>query len=163
MSDDQLPAVTRQKLAVPGRSRRNAVTGKLKAALEAMVWEGLERKAAAAQAGLKDRSVRDALHKPHVVGFYTAELTALRTSKRARNIHTLASIADDSDNDMARVSAVKAMEQIADVADEKRGHPGAQQTPGIQIVIVHRQEPAEAPAEPREVFPVRRDLGIITP
>ncbi len=157
MSDDQLP--TRQKLAVPGRSRRNAVTGKLKAALEAMVWEGLERKAAAEQAGLKDRSVRDALHKPHVVGFYTAELAALRTSKRANNIHTLAGIADDCANDMARVSAVKAMEQIADQADEKRAHPGAQQAPGLQIIIVqHAHAP---PDEPREVFPVRRDLGII--
>jgi hypothetical protein len=122
MTDLTIP-VTRQKLAIEGRSRRNAVTGKLKAALEAMVWEGKDRKEASEAAGLKDRSVRDALKKPHVVGFYSAELGALRTSKRAKNIHRLDGIADSSKNDMAKVGAIKAMEQIAD--DAKHRHPGA--------------------------------------
>ncbi len=128
MSDEQLPAITRQKLAVPGRSRRNAVTGKLKAALEAMVWEGLKRDDAAAKAGLASASLRFALRKPHVLAFYRNECDALRESVRT---------------------------------DEKRAKPGGQQTPGLQIIIV-QHAPALPPDLPREVFPVRRDLGIIT-
>jgi hypothetical protein len=93
--------------------------------------------------------------------FGTAELAARRTSKRARNIHTLASIAHVSEIDMARVSAVKAMEQIADVADEKRAHPGAQQTPGLQII---QHAPAGPPRGPVEIIPgdgwPRPDRGI---
>ncbi len=161
MSDEQLPAITRQKLAVPGRSRRNAVTGKLKAALEAMVWEGLKRDDAAAKAGLASASLRFALRKPHVLAFYRNECDALRESVRTRNIHRLDGIADTSRNDMAKVAAVKAIEQIADQADEKRAKPGGQQTPGLQIIIV-QHAPALPPDPPREVFPVRRDLGIIT-
>jgi len=81
---------------------------------------------------------------------------ANRNNLRAKNIHTLASIADVSENDMARVSAVKVMEQIADVADEKRAHPGAQQTPGLQIIIV-QHAPPEPPRGPVEIIPVRRE------
>jgi hypothetical protein len=43
MSDEHLPAATRQAVAIPGRSRRGAVTGKLKAALDLMVWSGDKR------------------------------------------------------------------------------------------------------------------------
>jgi hypothetical protein len=105
--NDSLPTrPTRQKLAIEGRSRRGAVTGKLKAALEAMVWEGARRPDAAEPAGL----------------------------------------ADDSKNDMAKVGAIKALEQIADTADEKRQHGIPGQLPGLQIVIAQgspRPEPVD--------------------
>jgi hypothetical protein len=55
---DSLPAIpTRPKLAIEGRSRRGAATGKLKDALMAMVWDNLPRKEAAAKAGLADASL----------------------------------------------------------------------------------------------------------
>jgi hypothetical protein len=73
---DQLPAVgiTRQKAAIPGRSRRNAVTGKLKTASEAMVWDNLSRKDAAAKAGLADSSLRFAFRKPRDLGDWHSNL-----------------------------------------------------------------------------------------
>jgi hypothetical protein len=45
MSDGQLPTIpaTRQAAAIPGRSRRGAVTGKLRTALDLMVWSGEKR------------------------------------------------------------------------------------------------------------------------
>jgi hypothetical protein len=140
-------------------TRRNAVTGKLKTALEAMVWDNLSRKDAAAKAGLADSSLRFAFRKPHVMAFYNAELAALRNNLRAKNIHTLDGIADKSENDMARVSAVKAIEQISDQADEKHRSPGAAQLPGLQIVIV-QQAPAVAPPVPREVFQIEQTQPI---
>jgi hypothetical protein len=84
MSENTLPTPlptafpTRQAAAIPGRSRRGAVTGKLKTALDLMVWENLKRKDAAAQAGLTDPSLRFAFRKPHVMAYYRAELAALR-------------------------------------------------------------------------------------
>jgi hypothetical protein len=128
--------MTRQAAAIEGRSRRGAVTGKLRTALDLMVWQGKPRAEAAKEAGLADSSLRFALRKPHVLQHYNAELAALRTSLRARNVHRLDCIADTSRNDMAKVAAIKAMEAIADQADEKRG-PGAQMLPGLQIVIVN--------------------------
>jgi hypothetical protein len=148
MSENSLPTAfpTRQAAAIEGRSRRGAVTGKLRTALDLMVWQGEKRAAAAEKAGLADSSLRSALRKRHVLAHYNAELAALRTSLRAKNVHRLDTIADDSRNDMARVAAVKALEVITDQADERTG-PLMTTTPGIQIVIVHR-EPA-----PREINP----------
>jgi hypothetical protein len=137
MSADNLPTAfpTRQAAAIPGRSRRGAVTGKLKAALDLMAWDNLKRKDAAEKAGLADASLQFAFRKPHVTAYYHAELKALRDNLKAKNVHRLDDIADVSKNDMARVGAIKALEQIADQADEKnRG--GQALLPGLQIVIV---------------------------
>src|SRR3984893_5964179 len=122
MSDNSLPSTlptafpTRQAAAIEGRSRRGAVTGKLKTALDLMVWDNLKRKDAAEKAGLADSSLRFAFRKPHVMAYYHAKLKALRDNLRARNVHRLDGIADDSKNDMAQVAAIKTMEIIADKA-----------------------------------------------
>jgi len=77
MTDNSLPTTlptafpTRQAAAIEGRSRRGAVTGKLRNALELMVWSGEKRADAAEKAGLADCSLRAALRKPHVLQHYT--------------------------------------------------------------------------------------------
>jgi hypothetical protein len=138
MPDNLLPTAlpTRQAAAIPGRSRRGTVTGKLKIALDLMVWDNLKRKDAAEKAGLADASLRFAFRKPHVMAYYHAELKALRDNLRAHNVHRLDTIADSSKNDMAKVAAIKTMEVIADQADEKQ-RPGTALLPGLQIVIVN--------------------------
>jgi hypothetical protein len=137
MSDNSLPTTvpTRQAAAIEGRSRRGAVTGKLKIALDLMVWDNLKRKDAAEKAGLADSSLRFAFRKPHVMAYYHTELKALRDNLRARNVHRLDGIADNSGNDMAKVAAIKTLELISDQADEKQ-RPGSQMLPGLQIVII---------------------------
>ena len=137
MSENNLPTAfpTRQAAAIEGRSRRGAVTGKLRIALDLMVWSGEKRADAAEKAGLADSSLRAALRKPHVLQHYNAELAALRTSLRARNVHRLDTIADTSKNDMARVASIKALETITEQAEERRPN-GAVMLPGLQIVIV---------------------------
>jgi hypothetical protein len=70
------------------------------------------------------------------MAYYHAELKALRNNLRASNVHRLDEIADNSKNDMAKVAAVKALELIADQADE-RGPRGVGTVPGLQIVIVN--------------------------
>jgi hypothetical protein len=145
MSENSPPTAfpTRQAAAIEGRSRRGAVTGKLRTALDLMVWSGEKRFDAAAQAGLADASLRAALRKPHVLAHYNAELAALRTSLRAKNVHRLDGIADASKNDMARVASIKALEAITDQAEERSGPAGGQQQPGVQIIIIQHEPAAQ--------------------
>ena len=127
--------ITRQALATEGRSRKLAVTGRLKTALELMVWQGKARDEAASESGLKDHSLRAALKKPHVKTYYAAELEALRTGERARNVHALVDVRDNSKNSMARVAAAKGLEETAIAADRAPLGAGVR-TPGIVIQIV---------------------------
>jgi hypothetical protein len=133
VSRNNLAPVTRQARAIEGRSGRRKVTGKLRKAIEAMVWEGSCRPHAAKSAGLQDHSLREALRKPHVKAFYRAELEVLRTSERARNIHALARIRDQDENKMAVVAAVKAMEQME--PDGPAGSTGQPAVPGFVFLI----------------------------
>lgn len=130
-----LPAVTTSQL--PAKASKDAkitrVTGKVRAAIEAMVWDCLPRDEAAAKAGISPHGLYKALRKPPVKAAYLAELEVLRTSERARDIHTLNEVRDQTSNQMARVQAVKTKWQIEDGEDAARGK---QAVPGLQIVIV---------------------------
>lgn len=128
---------THKPTKLPGTTSKDAkierVTGKNKVAIAAMVWEGLNRREAAQRAGLTDHSLYVALSKPHCKAYYMQQLDVLRTSERARNIHTLVDVRDQMSNQMARVQAVKALEQIDDAEAASRG---ANSLPGLQIVIM---------------------------
>lgn len=125
------PAIASNKASKPAETLR--ISGRNKVAIDAMVYQGLNRKKAAALAGLKDHALYVALSKPHVKAYYMRQLDVLRTSERARNIHTLVDVRDQKTNQMARVQAVKALEQIDEV-DNSRSI--ANSLPGLQIVIV---------------------------
>lgn len=132
------PAIASNKASKPAETLR--ITGRNKVAIDAMVYEGLNRKDAAAKAGLKDHALYVALSKAHVKAYYMRQLDVLRTSERARNIHTLAEVRDQTSNQMARVQAVKALEQID--GDEVQGGNRVNSLPGLQIVIVQGQSAA---------------------
>lgn len=109
------------------------VTGKVRVAIEEMVWSGLPRAQAAAKAGISEHGLYKALRKPPVKAFYMAQLDVLRTSERARDIHTLNEVRDQTSNQMARVQAVKAKWQIE---DEPPGGRSVNSLPGLQIVVI---------------------------
>ena len=138
MTNDVTP--TRQAVAAKERSGKLTVSGKLKVAIDLMLFEGSCRADAATAAGMKDHSLREAMKKPHVKQYYNAGLDVLRTSERVRNISALAKVRDTSDNGMAVVSAAKALEQIAEQGEE-RTRPGLGMLPGLQIVIVSGSAP----------------------
>ena len=153
MTDDQ---PTRQAIAAKERSGKLTVSGKLKIAIDLMLFEGSCRADAATAAGMKDHSLREAMKKPHVKQYYNAGLDVLRTSERARNISALAKVRDTSDNGMAVVSAAKALEQIAEQGEE-RTRPGLGMLPGLQIVIVSGSAP------PRTIGPQPAPMIDVTP
>jgi hypothetical protein len=123
MTNDVTP--TRQAVAAKDRSGKLTVSGKLKVAIDCMLFEAASRAEAAAKAGMTDHSLRAALRKPHVMAYFNAGLDVLRTSQRAKNIFALAKVRDESENGMAVVAAAKGLEQLAEVAAAIGGPRGA--------------------------------------
>jgi hypothetical protein len=135
MTDETKP-ITRQAVAAQGRSGKLTVSGKLKVALDAMLFEGACRPDAAKTAGMTDHSLRSALKKVHVKQYYNAGLEVLRTSTRARNILRLDAIADNAGNDMARVAAIKTLEALDEQERQRTpGGVGRVTAPGLIIVV----------------------------
>lgn len=157
----ELPAApTRQALAIEGRSGKGVVSGKLKTALDLMIWEGIKRDDAAAKAGLKDHSLKVALRKPHVLSYFNGELAALRQSLKAKNIHRLDGIADASPNQMAKVQAIRTLEQLTEHADQR---PGGGSAPPAGLTIVVVQPPAPLAHTPPTIDVTPRTPGALPP
>lgn len=127
------PTPSRHQVDAISRSKPLQVTGRLRKAISAMVWQALKRADAATFAGMTDHSVREALRRPHVMAYYRSECEVLRKSTLARNIQTLEEVRDQPRNAMARVQAVKALEQLGDNEPEARAR---QSLPGMTVVVV---------------------------
>jgi hypothetical protein len=122
-----------QKRAVAGRSARLRVTGKLKTAIDYLVFNGSKTDlvAAAQHAGIAAQSIRSALMKPHVKAYYQQQIEVLRSGERARNVHRLIEIRDAADN-MPAVQAIKALEGLEDQQLSRGSGPAV---PGLVVVI----------------------------
>jgi len=123
---------TRQALAVRDRSAPGRVTGKLKIAIDRLVWFGDRRADAAAAANLTDHGLRTALRKSHVLAYLRAELALLREGERPRNVHRLAELRDQDENRAAAVKAVQVLEQLTE--NETQYTP--RQGPAFQIIVI---------------------------
>jgi hypothetical protein len=139
MTDDDKP--TRQAIAAQGRSGKLTVSGKLKVALDHMLYAAASRPESAKLAGMTDHSLRAAFRKPHVRAYYNSGLEVLRTSERARNIAAMARVRDTSDNGVAVVTAAKALEQLA----EPNGPGGIGGGRGRSGYIIDLSDPPPAP------------------
>jgi hypothetical protein len=137
MTDDT--TATRQAIAAKDRSGKLTVSGKLKVAIDLMLYEGSCRSDAAKAAGMTDHGLREAFKKSHVKGYYNAGLVVLRESERAKNIRRLAEIRDKADN-MPAVQAIKTLEQLVDADEGSRGSIG-HSVPGVTIRIIQPEAP----------------------
>lgn len=113
-------------------TRPPRVKGKLVEACRAIVRQGQSLDEAARTAGLTTRSVRLALEKPHVIAFLKAEREVFRAYISAQNIHRAAEIRDSAGNAMARLGAIKVIEQLG---DDNAGGSSTSRAPGVMIVI----------------------------
>jgi hypothetical protein len=127
-------SISRTPQKVQAGEKTVRMTARVRAAVEAMVWQGLKRDEAATAAGMKDNSLYVALRKPDVRAFYLAECEVLRLSGRARRIHRLEAVVEQDDNKMATVNAALALERLGD-ADAAR--PTAV-TAGVVIRIINQ-------------------------
>ena len=128
----------------PAKTSKDAknlrITGKNKAAIDAMVWQGLKRADAAQVAGLKDHALYVAMTKPHVKAYYLSQCEMLRTSGRARRIHRLNDMVEQNDNKAAVINAALALESMGN--DQASVSAQQKQSPGVVIQIIN------APAQP---------------
>src|SRR5262245_5022945 len=96
--------------------------GKLRAALDAMVW-GTETHGpmtydvAAQYVKLTASAMRKALSKAHVQQYLRQERQVLRGCLNAKTLSRLAELRDQNTNMNAAVAAAKALEQIDDASD----------------------------------------------
>lgn len=138
-------AIIPQPQQQPAKQERTLkVTGKVKAAIEAMVWDGLPREKAAEHAGISEHGLYKALRKAPVKAFYLAELEVLRTSERARNVKRLAEIRD-AGNNMPAVQAIGMLERMSEESSMRSGASVA--APGLTVVIMNAPVPGPSPIE----------------
>lgn len=97
-----------QKAAATIRKQNKEIvlTPKNKAAVEAMVYEGLKRSEAAELVGLTDHALRTALTKPHVLAYLNDCMEVLRTGLRPRALHTMGELLE-SKNDSTKFKAAE--------------------------------------------------------
>lgn len=114
------------------RNERRRVTGRMKVALDSMVFEGLSFNQAATNAGLTVRTMRYALERPHVLRYLREQKQVFRASVSASNIHKLAELRDTAGNAMAQLGAIKVLEQID---NDPQSQSNVVRSPGFVIVV----------------------------
>lgn len=110
-------------------------SGKVRQAIDLMIWQGHHRDDAAKAAGLTPKSLYNAFRKHHVKRYYGSQLEVLRTSARARNFHRLEAIAQQDSNPMAAVGAIKEMERQVSEAPSGGG-AGPTRFAGVTVIVM---------------------------
>lgn len=127
-ADQQQPSTP----AIRKNGRPPRVTGQLAVALKAIAWDGAELHEAAQAAGMKTRNLRLALEKRHVLAFLKEQREVFRSYVSAQNIRHAKELRDTSKNAMARLGAMKYIDNVADEATISAARARA---PGVVIVI----------------------------
>jgi hypothetical protein len=116
-----------------------------KALIDAMVWQGLTRNAAAELVGVDRTTAWRTFRSPECSRYYNEQVHALRLSERSRNVHRLAEIRDSDRNLNASVNAVRTLESLTDGDDR---HAPTAPTPGYVIVLPPSTSPMPWPTAP---------------
>jgi hypothetical protein len=130
--------------------RPRGIPRSVRAACLKLVWDDDEQcdlVVAARASGLRPDTLRRWLLRPEVVGLVLRERAAKRLALCARNETILAGIAACGSNEMARVNAVKALEQLDEQAPSSQA--ANLPTPGVTIRIVN----VSSPPAPIDVTP----------
>lgn len=118
---------------MPERARKHEierVTGRLRQALDHMVWDKLTYQEAAAKAELHIRTMRIALSRPQVQAYLRSAKQELLHCFKLRALQRLSDIME-TDDQMPAVQAAKALLQHEDDNRQTK-----QTTPGVVIQIV---------------------------
>jgi hypothetical protein len=119
------------------KKRQPAIPAKVKTALHHLFGDPRSDLAAAAKAaGITTYRLREAMKRADVRAWAYREKQALVDAICAQNPLALKAIRDSSRNDMAKVAAIKTLEQIGD--DEAEPRRLSAPAPGLVIVIEQR-------------------------
>ena len=120
----------------PEPVRAARVPEKVRLAITTMVEEGEDFISAGKRHGVTAQMMRRWLGRAECISFLRKERARFRATVCAQNEAVLVSIRDTSDggNQMARVHAVRTLEQLA---DNEVARPSNAQTPGVVLKIVN--------------------------
>lgn len=123
------------------------IRGRLLRAIELMIWgepetgKPVDWSDAAKAVGMKTRSMRLALAKPHVRAFVVSEKKICREAVGAANVMVAKEIRDQNENQMAKIRALQWLEGLP--ADQPARGFGT--VPGVVVVISN--SPSAAPVD----------------
>jgi hypothetical protein len=138
--------------------RKTRLSGRVKAAIELMVWKGQKRDQAADSAGLHRDSLRKALKRPDVLAHMRAQMDLLRTSAAAGTISRAEHLMHNADSEHVQLDATKwlaGLEGLSPVAKSENVHLHRGMTPGLTIIYgdwkphVIEGEAAPAASQPK--------------
>src|SRR6516165_3734303 len=98
---------------VPGSKPPAGLTPKVRAAIDALVYCGLDLDEAAKEVGLTTRALRLATEKAPVLAYLRKQRRVLLASMTGKNLAALARARDQLENPMATVRAVQAIEGMS--------------------------------------------------
>ena len=107
-----------------------------------VVNEGADPYEAGRSVGMHARSIRQSLAKAHVLSYLRRARQVLRETARAQNIHHQIKMRAESPNEMARLGAMKLLEQDDDRGDARSHVPVM---PGLVVVIASSGAPLPKP------------------
>lgn len=150
-----LNAVALKPIDVPAPTvdqpnKRLKIGAKLRVAIDAIVFDGLDLAAAAERANCSTRSVRKAFERSHVLAYLKRRREVLRASASGSNIRRLVEIRDAADN-MPALQAIRTLEQMGE-SDGMGGSGATRAAPGLTIVVMNG-----APAAPIRVLDVEAE------
>ena len=136
----------------PEPVRAVRVPEKVRLAILDMVELGDDFVSAGKRHGVTAQMMRRWLGRSAAISYLRKERARFRQSVCAQNEFTLAQIRDDRDgNQMARVHAVRAVEQLT---DNEVARPSNAPQSGIQIVIRHEPAPIDITPRPSQIIDV---------
>jgi hypothetical protein len=120
--DKQTQELTTQQRPAIGKTVRNGVSGRLKAALDDMIEQGTPWEQSAVKSNLTVRAMRLALKRPAVIRYLRDARRVWLSSATGQNLHAMARVRDQDNNQAAAVQAARSLEALA---SEQFGGPGA--------------------------------------
>ena len=129
-----LTIIPRARQPIIAPSKPGKVTGRLKQAIDLMVWDALTDNEAAIRTGITVGALRISLQRPHVRAYLRQQREVFLAKEGPANINALISVRDGT-NEMARVSAVRALEQMSE--ETQVGARPSVSLPGLTIQIVN--------------------------
>jgi hypothetical protein len=175
MTDNPSRELTTKPIAETERSAPKRVSGRLKAALDVMIFEGKPWNEAALQVKYSTRSMRLSMQKTHVMKYLRRQRGVYLAQMSGENIRAMKTVRDQQSNPAASVQAARALEALG---IEASGGPGGgalaggpragwvinlgddpAPTAGLVIVVNHPPAPPAPTHEPGltiDVTPNRR-------
>jgi hypothetical protein len=136
MSLTEIASASLPRLPIQERKNRALkVKGKLREAIDLIVFEGADLQTASSKSGLTSYTLRQAFARPHVIAHLKARREVLRESLCGSNILRLGQIRDAANN-MPAIQAIRDLEGIGE--RQHSAASGASASVGLTIRIINQ-------------------------